>query len=255
VTTLETQLRGLRDGGRRALVGYLVGGLTADWVDHVRAAAEAGCDLIEVGLPFSDPVMDGVVIQAASDAARHRGATSASILADLASANLSVPVVVMTYYNVVAHRGLDHAAAALAEAGVRGSILPDAPLEELGPWQAASAALGLACVQLVAPATPLGRVATIARATEGFLYAAARMAVTGEGAEDAALGSIIATARAASEVPIYAGIGIATPAQAARAAEVADGVIVGTAIVRRALDGEGARGVAEVVAAMRAALS
>lgn len=255
MSDLGARLRALREGGRTALVVYLVGGLSADWCDHVRAAVDAGADLIEVGLPFSDPVMDGPVIQEAGVRARARGTTTASLLADVARLDVPVPLVAMTYYNLVFHPGLAASAHALADAGIAGTILPDLPLEEAGEWREVAGAQGLANVLMVAPSTPSERAARIASATEGFLYAAARMAVTGPGTGEDDVASVVAAGRAGTDLPIYAGIGIATPEQAARAATAADGVIVGTAVVRATLEGEGARGVARVVGEMRAAIS
>jgi tryptophan synthase alpha chain len=255
VRSLDEHLGALATAGKRALVIYVVGGFCDDWTDHVRAAVDAGADAIEIGIPFSDPVMDGPVIQAASVRARARGVTTAEILADTSSISVAVPFVAMTYYNLFFHRGLAASARALAEAGVTGTIVPDLPHEESEEWRDAVNAEGIAHVMMVAPSTPPERAALIARESQGFLYAAARMAVTGPGHGDGDVASVVAASRAAATVPIYAGIGIATPAQASAAAEVADGVIVGTAVVQTLLDGEGASGVARVVAAMRAALS
>jgi tryptophan synthase alpha chain len=255
VNGLVDALSALRASGRKALVVYLVGGLSDDWLDGLRAAAAAGADAIEVGIPFSDPLLDGVVIQAASDAALRRGTTFSSVLGELASLDVTVPRCAMTYYNLFHHRGLERAAGELARAGVSGAIIPDLPLEECGPWRVAADAAGVANVLMVAPSSPPERVAAIAAGSRGFVYAAARMAVTGaaEGPGDAA--RVVAAVRSCTDLPVYAGIGITTPAQAAEAAVVADGVIVGTAVVRRLLDGEGPRGVESVVGELRAALS
>lgn len=255
MSDLGARLGSLRDAGRKALVVYLVAGLTDGWCDDVRAAVDAGADAIEVGLPFSDPVMDGPVIQAAGVKSRERGTTTASILRGVATLSVSVPLVAMTYYNLFLHGGAAHSARALADAGISGTIVPDLPLEESDEWREAANACGLSNVLMVAPSTPPERAARIAAATQGFLYAAARMAVTGPGTGHDDVAHVVAASRPGTSLPIYAGIGIATGADAARAAVVADGVIVGTAVVQVTLDGEGARGVARVVGEMRSAIS
>jgi len=252
---LEVRLRAHRDAGKKALVAYLMGGLSDDWVDGVRAAVHAGADAIEIGLPFSDPMIDGVVIQRAADVALARGATMSSILDEVSSLDLEVPLVAMTYYNIFHHRGLDRAAGELAGAGVVGTIVPDLPLEEVGPWRQASNAHGVASVLLVAPSTPPERAHAVAAASQGFVYAAARMAVTGLASGEGDSARVVAEARQGTDRPVYVGIGISGPEQAAAAGEVADGVIVGTAIVSRLLEGEGPLGVERVVASLRRALS
>ena len=126
---LESHLRAQRDAGRKLLVPYVTGGLGTAWLDVVRAVADAGADAIEIGIPFSDPVMDGRVIQEASRRALEIGATPAGIIADVAKVDVGVPLAVMTYYNPVAHLGLARFAASLVASGVDGAIIPDLPLE------------------------------------------------------------------------------------------------------------------------------
>jgi len=128
---LESHLRQRRDGGRPLLAPYVTGGLGSGWLDVVRAAADAGADVIEIGIPFSDPVMDGRTVQEASRRALELGATPATIVAEAAQLDVSVPLVVMTYYNIVAHAGTERFAAQLADAGIDGAIVPDLPLDEL----------------------------------------------------------------------------------------------------------------------------
>jgi tryptophan synthase alpha chain len=253
VSDLEARLRALRETGRRALVPYLMGGMSEDWLDAVRAVVHAGADAVELGLPFSDPIMDGPVIQRAGAAALSRGASITTVLSELAGLGVEVPLVVMTYYNVLHRRGLTRAAGEMAAVGVSGVIVPDLPLEELGEWRAAADAAGLACVLMVAPSSPPERVARVAAASEGFLYAAARMAVTGaaENAGDAR--RVVEAVRAASDIPVYVGIGISTPALAGEAASFADGVIVGSALVSRLLEGAGPAGAEAFVGELRSA--
>ncbi|HQU25674.1 MAG TPA: tryptophan synthase subunit alpha [Acidimicrobiales bacterium] len=254
MTTLDERLRAVREGGRRALVPYLMAGSRPDWVRLLEAAVAGGADAIEVGLPFSDPMMDGPVIQEAALAALAAGTTLDSVCAELASLELAVPLVAMTYCNVVYHYGLERAAGRLREAGVLGTILPDLALEELGEWAAVSDACDLATVLMVAPSTPPERVARLAARSRGFVYAAARMAVTGtaSGLGDGA--AVAERVREASSTPVYIGIGIATAEQARAAARAADGVIVGSALVRRVLDGRSPEEVESFVRELREAL-
>jgi tryptophan synthase alpha chain len=255
VTALEARLCALRDAGRKALVPYVVGGLDDDWVDCVRAAIHAGADVVEIGLPFSDPMMDGVVIQRAADRALARGATMSTILDELSALDADVPLVAMTYFNVFHHRGLERAATELAAAGVSGSIVPDLSLEELGPWREVANDAGVATILMVAPSSPPERVARLAGASQGFVYAAARMAVTGVASDAGDSARVVAGVREYTDTPVYVGIGIATPEQAAAACSFADGAIVGTALVQRLLDGEGPLGVERFVAQLRAAIN
>jgi tryptophan synthase alpha chain len=196
------------------------------------------------------------VIQAAGIAALEAGTTVQGALDQLAKADLGVPVAVMTYYNLVFRAGHRRFAAALAGAGVSGAIVPDLSLEELDPWAAAADAGGIETVLMVAPSSPPARIAAIAARSGGFLYAVARMGVTGE---RQVLGggatAVVERARAVTDLPICAGIGISTPAQAREVCAVADGVVVGSALVRRLLDGGGPEGAAQFVGELRSALS
>jgi tryptophan synthase alpha chain len=254
VTSLEDALRRTRASGRTALVPYLMAGATPDWARHVEAAAHAGADAIEIGLPFSDPVMDGVVIQEAAQRSLAAGTTLDSVCAELATLDVDVPLVAMTYYNVVHHYGLDRAAQAFERAALRGAIIPDLPPEEASPWARTCADHDVATVYLVAPSSPPPRVALLARATQGFAYAAARMAVTGRAADLGDARRVVEALRDVSDVPVYVGIGITTPVQARDAARFADGVIVGSALVSLLLDGASTTRVEEFVGDFRHAL-
>lgn len=252
----EAALRARRDAGRKLLVPYVTGGLGADWTEVVRAVAGAGADAIEVGIPFSDPTMDGPTIQAASARALEEGATPASVLAGLeALGDLGVPLVVMTYYNVAFHAGPERFARALAGAGVRGAILPDLPLDELDEWAGPAAAAGVETILLAAPVTPDDRLAAICARSRGWVYAVGTMGVTGE--RDRLAGSAAVLGRRLKELtdkPVLIGVGVSTPDQAAEAAAAADGVIVGSALVRRVFEGAGPGGAADFVASLRAGL-
>lgn len=252
---LESHLRARRDAGHKLLVPYMTGGLGPAWLDVVRAMAAAGADAIEVGIPFSDPAMDGPVIQEASQRALDGGTTPLGILTDLRSADVAVPLVAMTYYNIVFRTGLDRFARNLSEAGVGGAIVPDLPLEELDDWAAAAVDAGVATVLLASPVTPDDRLARICERTRGYVYGVALMGVTGERTEVAASASTMAKRlKAATDKPVLMGFGVSTPEQAVEVARDADGVIIGTALVRRLLDGGGPEAVGEAVAAVRAAL-
>jgi tryptophan synthase alpha chain len=252
---LESALRSARDGGRKLLVPYITGGLGPDWLDCVRAAADAGADAIEIGIPFSDPVMDGPVIQEASEAALRAGATPQSILTALRDDDTGVPLAVMTYYNICFRMGHERFAAALRDAGVAGAILPDLPLEESGPWAAAADAAGIETVMLAAPTAPDERLPRICARARGFVYAVGLLGVTGERAKLAASATVIAgRLKQLTDLPVLVGVGVSNAEQAVEASRVADGVVIGSSIVRRMLEGEGPTGVGAYVAEVRKAL-
>ena len=252
---LERHLRARREAGAKLLVPYVTGGLGAAWLDVVRAVADAGADAIEVGIPFSDPVMDGRTIQEASQRALEIGATPDSIIADMAKVDVGIPLTVMTYYNLVLHRGHERFAAALVESGVDGAILPDLPLDELDGWGEAAAAAGVEAVLLAAPLTPDDRLAAICQRTEGFVYGVSLLGVTGErstlSTRALEMGRRL---KSCTEKPVLLGVGLSTPEQAVEAASVADGVIVGSALVRRLLEGGGPEQAGALVASFREAL-
>ncbi len=252
---MERSLRARRDAGSKLVVPYVMAGMVPEWIEVLQAVASAGADAIEVGLPFSDPMIDGPVIQAAGLASLGRATTVHGVLDALAGAEIGVPLVVMTYYNLVFRTGHRRFAASLRESGVAAALIPDLSIEELDPWAAAAAWGGVETVLMVAPSSPQARVAAIVARAQGFVYAVARMGVTGErralGADALA---VVRRAREGTDLPICVGIGISTPEQAAEVCEVADGVAVGSALVRRLLDGEGPEGAARFVARFREAL-
>jgi tryptophan synthase alpha chain len=253
--TLEAHLRARRDAGHKLLVPYVTGGLGDDWLEVVRACAAAGADAVEVGIPFSDPVMDGPVIQAASEQALHAGATPGGIIAELAKADVTIPLAVMTYYNLIARAGERRAAQMLAGSGVAAAILPDLPLEEAGPWVTEADDAGVETVLLIAPTTPDDRLARIAARSRGFLYTVGLLGVTGERAELAASATALARrAKAATDLPVLVGVGVSTPGQAKELCAVADGVVVGSALIRRLLEGGGPESAGDLVGELRAAL-
>jgi tryptophan synthase alpha chain len=255
VGALESALRARRDAGHKLFVPYLTGGLGPDWLDAVRAVADAGADAIEIGIPFSDPVMDGPVIQAASERALAEGATPTGILDALRDVDAGVPLAVMTYYNIGFRWGLDRFAASLATSGVAAVILPDMPLEESGAWTAIADPAGIETVMFAAPTASDERLARVCDRARGFVYAVGLLGVTGERDELAHSSLIIAKrAKALTDKPVIVGVGVSNAAQAVEICREADGVVMGSAIVRRLLEGEGPLGVGAFVATVRAAL-
>lgn len=255
VGTLEGTLRDARAKGRKLLVPYVTGGLGSDWLDVVRAVADAGADAIEIGIPFSDPVMDGPVIQRASEDALAAGATPGSILSALRGHDAGVPLAVMTYYNICFHMGHERFADALVGAGVSAAILPDLPLEEVGPWCAAADPAGIETVLLAAPTAPDERLPRICARSRGFVYAVGLLGVTGE--RDALASTATAIASRLKEVtdkPVLVGVGVSNASQAVEACRVADGVVIGSALIRVLLDGGGPAGAGAFVAGVRHAL-
>lgn len=254
MTSLEKHLRDLRSSGRKALVPYFVAGLTPDWVYHVDAAVHAGADAIEIGIPFSDPMMDGVVIQEAAMRALQAGTTLDTISADLAALSTTVPLIAMTYFNIFHHYGVERSAGKLQASGISGAIVPDLPVEEGEEWFRACAAHDVATILLVAPSTPRERVTMIAEASKGFCYASARMAVTGRASDGGEGARVVERIRAVSDIPTYIGIGVTTPEQAREASLVSDGVIVGSVLVQSILNGAGASEIEYFVRQFRQAI-
>ena len=255
IGALETALRGRRDSGGKCLVPYITGGLGPDWIEIVRAAAAAGADAIEIGIPFSDPVMDGPTIQLANDRALENGVTPQSVLDTLRGADIGVPTAVMTYVNLAFHGGYKRFASTLAESGVSGCILPDLPLEEVGPWAEAADEAGVETVLLAAPTAPDERLPRICERSRGFVYGVGLVGITGVRAELADSAKVMASRlKAVTDKPVLVGVGVGSPSQAVEVSEVSDGVVVGSVIVQRMLDGGGPEGVGQLVSEFRAAL-
>lgn len=255
-----------RAEGRAALVGYLPAGFpdVGGGIDAMRAMVDSGCDVIEVGLPYSDPVMDGPTIQAAAQQALDHGTRTRDVLRTVeAVAHTGVPAVVMTYWNPVERYGVARFAADLAQAGGAGLITPDLTPDSGAEWIAAADAHGLDRIFLVAPSSTDERLAMTTAACRGFVYATAVMGVTGARATTSELAApLVARTRAFTDLPVAVGLGVSTGEQAAEVARFADGVIVGSAFVRVLLDhagdpGAGLRGLAaltrELAAGVRGA--
>jgi tryptophan synthase alpha chain len=251
---LEVALRKRRDSGGRAFVPYVTGGLDGVDVELLRSLADTGADVIEVGIPFSDPVMDGGVIQEASRRALEAGIRPDDVLATVESARLEIPVAVMTYLNPVLRHGIDGFLRAASHAGVAGVIVPDLPVDEADDLAAACRSAGVALVVLAAPGTSTARLRRIANAATGFVYCVATYGVTGE--RETLSGTaveVVDALRPLTDVPLLVGVGIGTPEQAWDACRFADGVVVGSALVRRLLEGD-RDGVLRLAAAFRAAV-
>jgi len=240
-----------REEGRAALMPYMMAGYPDREASLAVAEAyvENGADLIELGVPFSDPLADGPTIHAAATAALNGGTTLETGLEVCESISARVPIVLMVYANMVlAHGGAAEFARRALVAGAAGAIVPDLPLEEAEPVRTAFGDAGLALVPLVAPTTPAPRRARICAAAQGFIYVVSTVGTTGERDElPAELADLVAATKEEAEVPVAVGFGIGTPGQVAQVGRQADGVIVGSRLVRAAGEGESAAGAAEAV--------
>ena len=251
---LETALRTVRHAGGRAFVPYVTGGYPGVDAALLRALADAGADAIEVGIPHSDPIIDGGVVQEASRVALERGTHPRDVLATIAEADLDVPVAAMTYANIVTRPGLATFVGELAASGVRGVIVPDLPVDEGDELEIAAAADDIDVVLLAAPGTKRERYAAIGAAAPGFVYCVAAYGVSGAREALAATArEVVDAMRPHTDVPLLVGVGIATPQHAVEACGFADGVIVGSALMARLLDDDPA-GMLELAAAFREAV-
>ncbi|MEU8959875.1 tryptophan synthase subunit alpha [Streptomyces sp. NPDC048518] len=241
IRLLDETLAGARAEGRAALIAYLPAGFpTVDGaIAAVKAVFDGGADVVEVGLPHSDPVLDGPVIQTADDIALKAGLKIADVMRTVREAYEATgkPVLVMTYWNPIDRYGVERFTAELAEAGGAGCILPDLPVQESALWREHADKHDLATIFVVAPSSKDERLATITAAGSGFVYAASLMGVTGtresvgEQAQD-----LVRRTKATTDLPVCVGLGVSNARQAAEVAGFADGVIVGSAFVQRMLD-------------------
>lgn len=252
------RLRAAFTPGRTLLMPFLVAGYPSKTTFGavVDAVVDAGADVLEVGLPFSDPVMDGPVIAAASQQVLDAGASFADHVEMLARASSAGrPVVAMTYYNLLFHRGLEATARTLADAGASGAIIPDLPVESAAPWRAACDRVGIATVFLAAQTSPEERLRAIGEASTGFVYAASLLGVTGTREDlDPEARALVARIRAVTDAPVALGIGVSTPEHAQAAARYADGVIVGSALIARLAHGDPAAAAGSFVKQLREAV-
>jgi tryptophan synthase alpha chain len=253
VITFAQRFPAAKAAGRKLLVPYLTGGYPG-WVDCVRAAAANGADAIELGIPFSDPVIDGPVIQQASLVALNAGAIPPAILDEAARLDIGIPIAVMTYYNIVHHDGHRRFAGRLVAAGVSGCILPDLPLEESEPWTRAADDAGVETIMLAAPTASDERLERVVERVRGFVYSVGLLGVTGERTSLAATATALASRLLKiTDKPVLVGVGVSDAAQAREACAVADGVVQGASVVRRMMEG-GADAVGDYVGEVRAAI-
>ena len=247
-----------RAGGRAALIGYLPAGFPSVpcAVAAMRAMVEGGVDAVEVGLPYSDPLLDGPTIQAAVDHALSNGVTTNDVFDTVRQvSDTGVPTMVMSYWNPIERFGVDRFADALLAAGGAGVITADITPEEAGEWVTASDRVGLARIFLVAPSSTEARIALTAGSTTGFVYAAAVMGVTGARTQvGTAAQSLVERTKRATGLPVCVGLGVSSGEQAAEIARYADGVIVGSAFVRALLDAQSLDAGVDAVRALAADL-
>lgn len=262
MSRLREAFASARAEDRALLIGYMPAGFPT-WVDAVSvvsAMIENGVDVVEIGLPYSDPLMDGPVIQAAADRSLAQGTTVADVLRTVEALSATgAPILVMSYWNPIERYGVDRFAKDLAAAGGVGVITPDIIPEEADEWVRATDEAMLDRVFLVAPSSPVGRIQRVCEASNGFVYAASTMGVTGaRDAVSADAEALVARTRGVTTQPVCVGLGVSTPRQAAEVARYADGVIVGSAFVRLVLDADdpakGAADVASLAAGMAAAV-
>ncbi|MDQ1485631.1 MAG: tryptophan synthase alpha chain [Actinomycetota bacterium] len=258
-TPLSKALARSKSEGRSALIGYLPACFPTPerGIAAITALVEGGVDAVEVGLPYSDPVLEGPTIARAHDIALRAGSTTAHVLRTVeAVARTGVPTLVMTYWNPVEHYGVDRFAADLAAAGGCGLITPDLLPDEAEPWVAASDANGLDRIFVVAPSSTDARLALTTRFCRGFVYAASVMGVTGTRAETSSLApTLVDRVRRTTTLPVGVGLGVSNADQAAEVAGYADAVIVGSAFVRRILEARGTSDEANAVRALATELA
>lgn len=253
--TLEKHLRARRDDGRKLLCPYVSGGVSDDWLDIIRAYDDAGADAIEVGIPFSDPVMDGPTIQAASDRALGRGTTPMTILSELRDLDVATPLIAMTYANVPFRMGFERFVDECGAAGIHGAIVPDIPMEELDPWEDGVGDADLDTVMLASPISADDRLERLVARSRGFVYGVNVLGVTGERADLGDWsGKLARRLKAVTDLPVVMGFGISSPETAVIASEASDGVVVASAIMRIILDGGTAVEAGAFVSELRVAL-
>ena len=244
-----------RAAHHKLLLPYVTAGIRSDWIELVEAVIDAGADAVEIGIPFSDPAMDGETIQQASVVALEAGMTPARALAELRQRPVGAPLIAMTYYNLVHRYGHERFAADLVAAGGWATILPDLPFEHANDWVAAARAAGIESVLLAAPSTSDERLGQIAERTAGFVYVVSTMGTTGaRGEVDDAATVLARRVKAVTDAPAIVGFGISNADTAVTACREADGVIIASALMRRVLDGASVDDVAAVVADIRSGL-
>jgi tryptophan synthase alpha chain len=240
--SLADALAAVRGGGGKAFVPYATAGLEGVDAALLTGFEDAGAHAVEVGIPFSDPVMDGAVIQEASRRALEAGTTpddAFALVRDARAAGLSIPIAFMTYLNPVLAEGMEPFLQRAGECGVSGMIVPDLPVDEAATWLAACGDRGVAPVLLAAPNSSPDRLRAIAAASRGFVYCVSTFGVTGSREQlSSSAEAVVSALRPLTETPLIVGVGISTPQQATAACAFADGVVVGTALVEPMLAGD-----------------
>ncbi|MEN6566474.1 MAG: tryptophan synthase subunit alpha [Veillonellales bacterium] len=258
MSRITENFQGIIEQQRKGLIIYLTAGCPdyAATLAAVRAAEQAGADLIEIGMPFSDPMADGPMIQKASTIALQGGATTEKTrrLIEKIRQESSIPLVVMTYINTILHFGVEHFTQAFAAAGIDGIIVPDLPAEEAAILEQPCRQADIDLIQFLAPTTTDERVAAICRQAGGFIYCVSHTGVTGVQQVDySQIAAVMAKARRQTQVPLAIGFGIGDGKTACQAAEYADGVIIGSAVMQRLME-QGVDAVRQFVASLRSAL-
>jgi len=241
IQLLAGALAQAKQENRAALIAYLPAGFPTvnGGIAAIQAALNGGADVVEIGLPHSDPVLDGPVIQTADDIALRGGVRISDVIRTVREAHRATgkPVLVMSYWNPIARYGIERFTSELSGAGGAGCVLLDLPVQDSAPWRHHAAGHGLATIFVVAPSSTDERLREITAAGSGFVYASALVGVTGtRGSVGEAAGALVRRVRATTELPVCVGIGISSAAQAAQVAGFADGVIVGSALVKAILD-------------------
>jgi tryptophan synthase alpha chain len=240
MTQLDQVMAKVREENRAALIAYIPAGFPSQsgCAKAIQALAEAGVDAIEIGFPYSDPVMDGPVIQEAADISLKAGTKAADVFAALkVASNTGVAAVVMTYWNPIAKYGVEKFAQSISDNGGSGVITPDLTIEESEEWIAATTKIGINPIYVVAPSTNNERLRNVTAKTGGFVYAASLMGVTGtRNTVSSGASELVARVRSVTNLPISVGLGVSTREQAKSLAAYADGVIVGSAFIKLLLD-------------------
>jgi tryptophan synthase alpha chain len=257
---LTDTLARAKQENRAALITYMTAGFPTvnDGIAAIQAMLNSGADIVEVGLPHSDPLLDGPVIQAADDIALRGGVRIADVIRTVREAyrTSGKPVLVMSYWNPIDKYGVERFSSELADAGGAGCILPDLPVQESELWRECAARHGLATIFMAAPSTTDERLRELTAAGSGFIYASSLMGVTGvRETVSTAASSLVRRIRATTQLPVCVGIGISNAAQAAQVASFADGVIVASALVKAVLGAPDAAAGAATVAQLTAELS